>query len=89
MEVDVMFGLGIPELLIILTALGVAILPFIINAYLAKSRGKSVVLMLLLTIIFSWIVTLVLAFFPKIEKADTNNGRWTQEVGPPEGRFKL
>ena len=84
-----MFGLGIPELLIILTALGVAILPFIINAYLAKSRGKSVVLMLLLTIIFSWIVTLILAFFPKIEKADTNNRRLTQEVGPPEGRFKL
>lgn len=84
-----MFGLGIPELLIILTVLGVAILPFIINAYLAKSRGKSVVLMLLLTIIFSWIVTLILAFFPKIEKADTNNRRLTQEVGPPEGRFKL
>ena len=84
-----MFGLGIPELLIILTALGVAIFPFIINAYLAKSRGKSVVLMLLLTIIFSWIVTLILAFFPKIEKADTNNRRLTQEVGPPEGRFKL
>lgn len=83
-----MFGFGIPELLI-LTALGVVILPFIINAYLAKSRGKSVVLMLLLTIIFSWIVTLVLAFFPKIEKADTNNRRLTQEVGPPEGRFKL
>ena len=84
-----MFGLGIPELLGILIALGVVILPFIINAYLAKSRGKSVVLMLLLTIIFSWLVTLILAFFPKIEKADTNNGRWTQEVGPPEGRFKL
>ena len=87
-----MFGLGGPELLIILTVLGVAIfaiLPFIINAYLAKSRGKSVVLMLLLTIIFSWIVTLILAFFPKIEKADTNNRRLTQEVGPPEGRFKL
>ena len=80
---------GITKLLGILIGFGIAILPFIINAYLAKSRGKSVVLMLLLTIIFSWIVTLILAFFPKIEKADTNNRRLTQEVGPPEGRFKL
>jgi len=35
---------------------------------LAKSRGKSVALMLLLTLIFSWIVTLILAFMPKVEK---------------------
>jgi len=41
-------------------------LPFIINISLAKSRGKSVVLMLALTLIFSWIVTLILAFMPKV-----------------------
>jgi RsiW-degrading membrane proteinase PrsW (M82 family) len=44
------------------------LLPFFINAKLAKSRGKSVLLMLLLTIIFSWIVTLILAFFPRVEE---------------------
>ena len=43
-----------------------AALPFIINFKLAKSRGKSVPLMMLLTLIFSWIVTLILAFHPKV-----------------------
>lgn len=62
-----MFGLGIPEFIIILVIFGAVILPFIINANLAKSRGKSVALILLLTIIFSWIVTLILAFMPKVE----------------------
>lgn len=57
-----MFGLGALELAILF----VIFLPFIINIFLAKSRGKSVVLMLLLTLIFSWIVTLVLAFMPKV-----------------------
>jgi len=42
-------------------------LPFIINANLAVSRGKNVALMILLTLIFSWIVTLILAFMPKVE----------------------
>lgn len=84
-----MFGLGIPELSAILIVLGVLLLPFIINVYLAKSRGKSILLTLLLTIIFSWIVTLVLAFFPKIAKTDANNRPRTPEVGPPEGKFKL
>ncbi|HBF42867.1 MAG TPA: hypothetical protein DDW42_04415 [Desulfobacteraceae bacterium] len=60
-----MFGLGATELIIVLTILA-GILPFFINARLAKSRGKSVALMLLLTLIFSWIVTLVLAFMPRI-----------------------
>jgi hypothetical protein len=43
-------------------------LPFFINASLAKSRGKSVALMLLLTCIFSWVVTLILAILPKVER---------------------
>ena len=59
-----MFGLGGQEVGIIgvlFFVLMFLILPFIINAKLARSRGKSVPLMLLLTLVFSWIVTLVLA----------------------------
>jgi hypothetical protein len=62
-----MFGIGLPELIILLFIFFVVILPFIINARLAKSRGKSVALMILLTFFFSWIVTLILAFMPKVE----------------------
>ncbi len=50
------------------------LLPFILNIRLAKSRGKSVVLMLLLTVIFSWIVTLILAFMPKKEQSKNLQG---------------
>jgi hypothetical protein len=56
-----MFGVGIPELPIVLLILT----PFIINIFLAKSRDKNVALMLLLTVVFSWIITLILAFMPK------------------------
>lgn len=62
-----MFALGPGEILILLLIFGV-IPPFIINAKLAKRRGKSVALMLLLTCIFSWIVTLILAFLPDKEE---------------------
>ncbi|KJR98774.1 MAG: hypothetical protein VR65_19935 [Desulfobulbaceae bacterium BRH_c16a] len=64
-----MFGLDAPVAVIILVILCGFILPFILNGYLAKSRGKSVILMLLLTCIFSWIVTLILALLPKVEQA--------------------
>lgn len=62
-----MFGFGIIELIVLLVIFGICILPFIINAGLAKSRGKNVVLVLLLTFFFSWIVTLILVFIPKVE----------------------
>ena len=62
-----MFGLGLPEFIIVIVILGGFLLPFLINGNLAKSRGKSVGLMLFLTLIFSWIVTLILAFMPKVE----------------------
>ena len=62
-----MFGLGPQELIILLVIFFTIILPFILNASLARSRGKSVLLILLLTFIFSWIVTLILAFLPKVE----------------------
>ena len=43
------------------------VVPFPLNYYLAVTRKKNVFLMLLLTLIFSWIVTLILAFLP-VEK---------------------
>ena len=64
-----MFGLGTPELIVVFCGI---FLPFIINAILAKSRGKSVALMLFLTLIFSWIVTLILAFMPKVAETNQN-----------------
>jgi flagellar FliL protein len=48
--------------LIIIIGIFLFLAPFIINPILAESRGKSVPLVLLLTLIFSWIVTLILAF---------------------------
>ncbi len=62
-----MFGLGGSEVFIVLIVFVGILLPFIINANLAKSRGKSVALMLFLPVIFSWIVTLILAFVPKVQ----------------------
>ena len=44
------------------------LLPFIINISLSKSRGKKLILMLFLTLIFSWIITLYLAILPKKTK---------------------
>jgi len=59
-----MFGLGLPELIVVV----VVVLPFYINSKLAVSRGKSVPLMLFLTLIFSYLITLILAFLPKVEE---------------------
>jgi uncharacterized PurR-regulated membrane protein YhhQ (DUF165 family) len=50
--------------------------PFIINIFLARSRGKSVILMFILTIIFSWIVTLILAFMPKAQKIESRSDHY-------------
>jgi len=66
-----MFGLdtgGVYFTLIILVAF---LLPFFINASLAKSRGQSVALMLLLTLILSWIVTIILFFMPRTDLKQT------------------
>ena len=65
-----MFGLGAAEggiLSVLFMIIVFYVLPFFINASLAKSRGRSVILMLLLTCVFSWIVTLILAIMPKVE----------------------
>jgi len=68
-----MFGIGLPEVIIGSFILAGILLPFLVNANLAKSRGKSVPLMLFLTLIFSWIVTLILAFMPKVETVKMND----------------
>ena len=41
------------------------LLPFIINISLSKSRGKNLIIMLFLTLVLSWIITLYLAILPK------------------------
>jgi len=52
-----------PVILVFLIAL-----PFYINYKLAISRGKSIPLMMFLTLIFSYIITLVLAFSPEVQR---------------------
>jgi hypothetical protein len=65
-----MFGLGGLEGGILLVLAIGYFLPFLINIPLAASRGKSVALIVLLTVIFSWIVTLILAMLPKVAPPD-------------------
>ncbi len=59
-----MFGLGLPEL-VVLFIIGAVIFfsPYFINYKLAKSRGreKEICLWMLLTLLFSWLTTLILA----------------------------
>ncbi len=63
-----MFGVGLPEL-IVLAIIGVVfVLPFVLNYQLAKSRGKSVPLIMLLTVFFGLLVTFVLAFLPEVKE---------------------
>jgi hypothetical protein len=63
-----MFGLGMPELIVFvifpLTILGL-VLPFFVNYKLAKTRGKDVLMVMLLTMVFSWFVTLLLVLLPE------------------------
>jgi hypothetical protein len=47
------------------------VVPFPLNYYLAVTRRKNVFFMLVLTLIFSWIVTLILAFVPVDKKAQS------------------
>jgi len=59
-----MFGLGVVNGFLLIFLL----LPFLINARLAVNRGKNVVMALILTCIFSWIVTLILFFLPEVKQ---------------------
>ena len=49
------------------------VIPFPLNYYLAVTRGKNVALMLLLTVVFCWLVTLILAFLPLHIQKDKAN----------------
>ena len=55
-------------LFIIISGILLFFLPFILNFSLSKTRGKNVVLMLFLTIIFSYLITLILAFLPVVDE---------------------
>ncbi len=61
-----------PEALFFLFLFGslLYLLPFIVNYYLAGTRGKNILFMLLLTIPFSYLVTVVLALLPEVEKEE-------------------
>lgn len=48
-------------------AAGWMVIPLPVNYYLAVTRGKSTILMLVLTFIFGWIITLILSFFPVVK----------------------
>jgi len=62
-----MFGLDTGGVYFTLILLICFILPFFINLSLAKSRGQKVGLILILTLLLSWIVTVILWFMPKID----------------------
>lgn len=76
-----MFGLD--NGVFILVVLGLIFLPFFINDSLARSRGKNPWLILLLTCIFSWVVTLILVMLPVpvVQKATPKQAE--------KGRYKI
>jgi hypothetical protein len=49
-------------------------LPFPINYYLAITKGKHESMTMLLTLVFSWVVTLILFFLPEKEAKPKNKG---------------
>lgn len=62
-----MFGLDTGGVYFTLILLVVLILPFFINATLAKSRGQKIGIIMVLTLVLSWIVTVILWFMPKTD----------------------
>lgn len=74
-----MFGLGLVELGILIF-LGLGVWCFIINVKLARSRGKSVAGVVLLTFFFSWLVTLILFFLPASKVTDENLAEQLREL---------
>jgi DNA-directed RNA polymerase subunit RPC12/RpoP len=56
-----MFGLGGLEFFVLFF---MYIVPAILNVNLAKRRGHSVAIIVILTLVFSWLITLLLVFMP-------------------------
>ena len=54
-------GLGIIELSVLLVALFGYILPVYLNVKMARSRGQNVTMIVVLTLLFTWVVTIILA----------------------------
>ena len=59
-----MFGLDRVSAARVFIAIVLLLLPFVLNVELARSRGKKIALVMVLTFFLSWIVTLVLFFLP-------------------------
>ena len=59
-----MFGLDRVSAARVFIAIVLLLLPFVLNVELARSRGKRLALVMVLTFFLSWIVTLVLFFLP-------------------------
>ena len=63
-----MFGLDRVSAARVFIAIVLLLLPFVLNVELARSRGKKIALVMVLTFFLSWIVTLVLFFLPSQEQ---------------------
>ena len=63
-----MFGLDRMSAARVFIAIVLLLLPFVLNVELARSRGKRVAPVMVLTFLLSWIVTLVLFFLPSKEQ---------------------
>ena len=63
-EMGNMFGPDGVSAARVFIAIVLLLLPFVVNAELARSRGKKIALVMVLTFFLSWIVTLVLFFLP-------------------------
>ena len=63
-----MFGLDRVSAARVFIAIVLLLLPFVLNVELARSRGKKIALVMVLTFLLSWIVTLVLFFLPSKEQ---------------------
>ncbi len=66
-----MVGLGLPELFVLFIIGTLIFPPYFINYKLAKSRGreKEICLWMLLTLLFSWLTTLILAIMKPVSRS--------------------
>jgi len=60
----------VAEFILFTFAILIYLLSFIVNFYLSRTRGKNILLMLFLSIPFSYIGTLILALLPVVEKEE-------------------